>query len=295
MPTKTELKADIEAKLNRLNEIVQEAEEILPRISQMETDSQAKQQEVAKWHSVAQPQQEKIADWHDQADEQQQAIARSKEYIDGQEMAITDFAQEIATHKNEIAKQRQSSKEYDKKLKEYEAEMESFKEAARETLQLTGAAGLSEAFSTEYDKKAKPMKQLQQVFWVLSAAGFVVAATGISFWLLLEAETVNFAVAFFRLAVASLLISGAWFCAGQYVKNKNIMEDYGYKSVLAKSLVAFLEQLPKAARKGYLAMALLEIHQDPLRKRHDKANLKERLKQFLDSYRDEKPDGDEGL
>ena len=68
-------------------------------------------------------------------------------------------------------------------------------------------------------------------------------------------------------------ITGSIFCANQYIKQKNIIEDYAYKTVLAKSIIAFSEELRTNDNntsdyyKEYISTILKEIHQDPLRKR----------------------------
>ena len=65
-----------------------------------------------------------------------------------------------------------------------------------------------------------------------------------------------------------LTLTGAMFCARQYVKQKNIIEDYAYKTVLAKSIVAFSEEFKgKEQYSQYIETVLREIHQDPLRQR----------------------------
>ena len=55
-----------------------------------------------------------------------------------------------------------------------------------------------------------------------------------------------------RIAIMSVMISAAWFCAAQYVRYRNTLDDYGYKSILAKSMVAFLDQFKAAERKRTL-------------------------------------------
>lgn len=73
-----------------------------------------------------------------------------------------------------------------------------------------------------------------------------------------------------RLSLVPFALLAAIFCANQYVKQKILIEDYAYKTVLAKSLVAFSEELRvKEPEKyaEYLSTVLKEIHQDPLRKR----------------------------
>ena len=87
-----------------------------------------------------------------------------------------------------------------------------------------------------------------------------------------------------------LLVIATIFCAGQYSKQKALLEDYSYKLTLAKSMVAFSEELrekdPERHRE-YLSMVLSEILQDPLRHRVD-PNVKENSGGFekkLDSVR----------
>ena len=73
-----------------------------------------------------------------------------------------------------------------------------------------------------------------------------------------------------RISMIPLTLAGAMFCARQYVKQKNLIEDYAYKTVLAKSIVAFSEELRQGDDKNYseyISVMLKEIHQDPLRSR----------------------------
>ena len=76
-----------------------------------------------------------------------------------------------------------------------------------------------------------------------------------------------------RIALLPFPIAGAIFCANQFVKQKNIIEDYAYKMVLSKAIVGFSEQIKKhGADDGqeyihYIKTVLEEIHKDPLRDR----------------------------
>ena len=69
-----------------------------------------------------------------------------------------------------------------------------------------------------------------------------------------------------------LLVTTIVFCANQYGKQKNLLEDYSYKLALAKSMVAFSEELREKDSeryKEYLSTVLNEILKDPLRTRID--------------------------
>ena len=70
-----------------------------------------------------------------------------------------------------------------------------------------------------------------------------------------------------RLSTILMPIAGAWFCAGQYTKLKNIAEDYAYKTMLAQSIIGFSEQLKygndKESYKTYIKRDLCIIHNSP--------------------------------
>ncbi|UOU99855.1 hypothetical protein MUU74_07855 [Chryseobacterium daecheongense] len=90
-------------------------------------------------------------------------------------------------------------------------------------------------------------------------------------------------------------ITGATFCAKQYTKQSNIAEDYAYKAVLSKSIIAFTEEIKKRDDKKvaeYLEKVLSEIHQDPLRKREIKEDDNDStsfLKSTIDKVLDKIP------
>ncbi|MEG0725835.1 MAG: hypothetical protein RR485_07325, partial [Mucinivorans sp.] len=98
---------------------------------------------------------------------------------------------------------------------------------------------------------------------------------GLGIWIVLgwgidKTAEINIPAMIGRLSMIPFTLLGALFCARQYVKQKNIIEDYAYKTVLSKSIVAFSEELRMKDEKGYteyISTVLKEIHQDPLRKR----------------------------
>jgi len=129
--------------------------------------------------------------------------------------------------------------------------------------------GVSGAIHERYEEEKKKGKI--NLCWLVAAA----VTAGVAVWighLTIAGQgqtTIGAVVA--RIAMMSVAISAAWFCASQYVRYRNTLDDYGYKSVLARSIIAFLDQFkenPKE-RENYLSMVLGEIHRDPLRKNHD--------------------------
>ena len=88
-----------------------------------------------------------------------------------------------------------------------------------------------------------------------------------------------------RILLLPIPIMGAIFCANQYTKQKNIIEDYAYKQTIAKAIVGFSEQLKKNGKDednseyvDYIRNALAEIHKDPLRSRKEEKQSLTNLK-----------------
>jgi hypothetical protein len=165
--------------------------------------------------------------------------------------------------------------EYKNKIVEFENEREKLNEKARQTineaidaLEYNTARGLSASFQTQLEK----IESSKYSYWLLGAGFFLFLTIAIGIWIVLSGHS-DMSGTIGRLALTPFTITGAIFCANQYIRQKNVIEDYSYKMVLAKSIVGFSEQLKKDSQqnsdeyKDYIKLALSEIHQDPLRKR----------------------------
>lgn len=86
--------------------------------------------------------------------------------------------------------------------------------------------------------------------------------------------------------------AAAWFCSSQYLKQKTLIEDYGYKLVLAQSLVGFSEEFLKykddesEAYKVYVEKVLNQLLQDPLRSRDKNGSSYKEAKNILSDVLD---------
>ncbi|CAI1011474.1 hypothetical protein [Serratia fonticola] len=83
-----------------------------------------------------------------------------------------------------------------------------------------------------------------------------------------------------RFCIVPLFLWGTWFCTNQYIKQKNITEDYAYKKVLSLSLIGFKSEIEKtgeANTTGFIKSLLKEILRSPLEtldKKHYKRETK---------------------
>ena len=190
------------------------------------------------------------------------------------EGVIKSFFQQIEKRQQQLEQQQALTASYKENLQEYTEErkttIEEAKkliEKARNALGYKTAEGISAAFNERYlEEKARGIKNL---LWLVGATSFVCIGIWIGFSFVENTQQIGLGLVVSRITIIPLAFYAAWFCAAQYVNHRNTLEDYSYKSVLSKSFMAFLEQLEGEERKRYLEMVLSEIHQDPLRKKHD--------------------------
>jgi hypothetical protein len=213
------------------------------------------------------------------ADDKLEKIVESFNSVKSNEKIIDNFAQKVQERDKKLTELQNLTEENKKKVSDYEKErIKILEEAdvlienAKKALNYSTASGLSESFQTQHSEAGKWWKS---IFWISGAAVFILIAISIGIWIASD-ETDKIHLIIGRIALIPLPIIAAIFCANQYVKQKNIIEDYAYKMVLAKSIVGFSEQLKKdpSQDKGeyihYIKVALEEIHRDPLRKRISK-------------------------
>ncbi len=207
------------------------------------------------------------------------------------ETTIKTFAENVVNRESQLNDQQIKSKQYTDKLTEYTNERDEILiEArrliaeAREALRLKTSQGISAAFSGQYDIANKPIKKIG---WLIGATKFLLLTISLGIWVIggWFIENPNEVRSIIgRVALLPLSLLGTLFCANQYVKQKNLAEDYAYKSVLAKSIVAFTDELKEKngdKQSEYLTTVLAEIHKDPLRKRgKEERNITENLGVF---------------
>lgn len=221
----------------------------------------------------------------------------SEEYlqeVEANKKVVEGFSKRVTQRETQLDDQEAKTEAYNEKLKAFTEERdERLQEAqglidnAKTALEYKTAEGLSAAFISKL-QEAKEDDTTGD--WLKGAAAFFVGAIGVGIWILSDSK-IDTEVLVGRITLIPMMIAGAWFCAGQYIKQKNLIEDYAYKSVLAKSIVGFSEQLATSAAKGdeyahYIKSVLSEIHNDPLLKKvprkHDEDVLSDIKKMVSD-------------
>ena len=218
------------------------------------------------------------------------------QYKGSLESTESQYKGSLESTESQYKKSFESAKnQYEQHLESYKAEHERLQDEAdtlitnsKAALQYTTAQGISAAYNEKYQQAGK---WYNFTGWIIGALLFVAASIAVGYDVLgifsgkEKLDRVNWEHIIFRFSFIPALIAAAIFCASRYVKNKNLAEDYSYKSVLAKSMMAFMEKIDEKDRSVFMQAILNQILQDPLRKRHDEGTL---LESFRDTLKDEK-------
>lgn len=261
----TEKFSEVNKKFTELEEKIEEVEEVK---SEIETNSENLKEINTSLLKI------KV-----DADLNLKRIVESFTEVKSNEKIIDSFSKKVQEKENKLIEIEQRTEENNSKLKNYEEERINILEEARKLIESAKTAlnyKTAEGISASFQSQHEDAKKWQlSVSWLVGSGLFIVIAICLGIWILTGA-TDELHIIIGRIALIPLPIIAAIFCANQYVKQKNIIEDYAYKMVLAKSIVGFSEQLKKdpSEDKGeyihYMKVALEEIHKDPLRKRNSK-------------------------
>ena len=217
----------------------------------------------------------------------EQIISQNLEKTNLAKKIFDDFLQKISERESQLQQQENETSKYNDALKnfasDYAVKLEETKiliNEAKAALNYKNAEGLSAAFSEQL-KETKSKKNT--IGWLVGAIIFLGITILIGVWIITgwwidtTASTENQMLLNLigRLSMIPLTITGSIFCANQYTKQKNLIEDYAYKTTIARSMVAFSEELRNKDPERYaeyISTILKEIHQDPLRKRGKNAD-----------------------
>ncbi|SHG25309.1 hypothetical protein SAMN05444483_10764 [Salegentibacter echinorum] len=226
----------------------------------------------------------------------------SEKYLEEIEKSLTDsksneklinqFSQTVERRDKQLEKLESRMNDNDKLLEDYDLERKKILNeskdliaSAKKALNYKTAEGISAAFQEQYDLASD--KKLTS-FWLYVAGASMILAIGLGIWVLATGGEINYIIG--RISLIPLALLVAFFAGKQYVRQKNIAEDYAYKMVLSKAIVGFSEQIKKHGNENneeyvhYIKRALEEIHKDPLRNRSLKTqkNEKSNLQDIID-------------
>ena len=198
---------------------------------------------------------------------------------------VKEFAEEISEHQKQIEKQNAQFEVFKETLDKNTTEQKQYLEDALElikksqlALNYTTSAGLSSSFKVQCEYLTG--KWGYKLWgWLVASVVSILGIIAIGIWLITSEHSLgngDYSLIWIqivgKLSMIPLLVTATIFCANQYSKQKELLEDYSYKLRLAQSMVAFSEELRgknSEKYKEYLSSVLKEILKDPLRIRID--------------------------
>lgn len=273
---------DIQLLLKNINDIYQDIQDSKSKLEITIEDLKKKQENLKSVLAEEEEELTEIKKIVDQSTKHEQTISQNLEDTNRHKKTFDEFVAKISEREEILQKQAEQTEKYNEALNNYSAEhttkleeAEHLIQTAKEALHFKNAQGLSAAFTTQLDETRKWWKT---GLWILGAILFLVITILIGAWIIFGwgIDTANstdnqlLLNLIGRLSMVPFTITGAIFCANQYTKQKNLIEDYAYKTTIAKSIIAFSEELRTKDPERYaeyISTILKEIHQDPLRKR----------------------------
>lgn len=257
---------------------VEKKEDVIVRLENLENDynelenklkaSEEKKNEIVNFHSESKWYKEVMENFSKNINDRTAQLELQEKKTNDFESKLTDFS---------------------KKQSEFTSEAEKLITSAKNALKYKTAEGISASIQAQYDSA----KNETTAGWLVWSWIFIFMTLWLGIWLLWDKE-VSIEVLIWRIALLPITVAWAIFTANQYVKQKNLIEDYAYKLVLTKSIVWFSEELLKVDQTNdwyqkYISKVLEELLQDPLRiksKFNDKTLSTDDLKEWLSVIKD---------
>lgn len=272
------MSSTLEENLDDVGKIRAAAQEVYEKIQAAENSHDTFTELLARLEEKS----DQISALHGKTQSQNEQAAQMAEAVKGYQGSVDTFLETVAEGESQLANQAESKKKYEEALNQYEDERKEILEEAqalineaKSALEYKTGQGISAAYLEKYIAARRMRYTLG---WLVGSVVFIGLALGVGLGLVNIGDTNNtgdnmMLLIINRFTLVPMMVAGAWFCALQYIKNKNIAEDYSYKAVLAQSMVAFMEKLGDKNNPLFIRLLLNQVLQDPLRKTHAEINF----------------------
>lgn len=276
----------LRTRYKRLLKDIQEAEKLKDSIDEIKNSVEEDSEKISSISEKADELKTKYETDEAEIDSKTSSISEAEQEIENRKKEILAFASNIEDNEEKLNKIYESLKvKIDKELKAKLKTANDLITEAENALELKQTEGIAAAYSSRL-KKISESKNKK--YWLIGAVVFVIITLIFGYLLtggeinlfglevgFKETDNVGFIIG--RIALTAIGISGAVFCAKRFVILRNLEEDYEYKVVLTKSILAFankIKDIDDTKVAEYLTQVLNELHQDPLRPRKEKGDEK---------------------
>ena len=279
----------LRTRYKRLLKDIQDSEKIKESIDEIKSKVEEDSESISSISEKADELKLKYEQDETDITEKVNSISEAEQEIENRKKEILAFASNVEDNEDKLKTIYNKLKDsIDKELADKLIKANSLIKEAENALELKQTEGIAKAYSSRL-KKISDSKDKR--YWLIAASvfvlitliiGFLLTGGQIKIWKLNLAftDTANIGFIIGRIALTAIGISGAVFCANRYVMLRNLEEDYEYKVVLTKSILAFankIKEIDETKVTDYLTQVLSELHQDPLRNRKPEKNSKDDL------------------
>lgn len=297
----------LRTRYKRLLKDIKDSEEIKESIENIKNKVEEDSENISALSEKADKLKSKYEQDETDIAEKSNSITEAEQEIENRKKEILAFASNIEDNEVKLETIYNKLKEtIEQELSEKLLKAKSLIEEAENALELKQTEGIAKAYSSRL-KKISDSKNKR--YWLIGASvfviitllfGFLLTGGQIKIWKfdLGFANTENIGFIIGRIALTFIGISGAVFCANRFVMLRNLEEDYEYKVVLTKSILAFsnkIKEIDDTKVADYLTQVLNELHQDPLRSRKLEKSSKndmdlDKIDKFLEIINKVKPE-----
>jgi len=164
---------------------------------------------------------------------------------------IKNFFDDIESYKEEIENMKKKIKtsieEYENKTIEIIKENENLQKSIQELLKKAIAGSLFESFEKRKETLQEPLKK-----WLIALGVLIFGAMGIAGWIYLDLKNTNPNTLLLILKISMLapIIYAIYFVAKRYTQERQLTEEYAFKSTVSLSMNAFNDLLKKYQDDG---------------------------------------------
>lgn len=203
-------------------------------------------------------------------------VKKAKQEIEDSKKEVVAFKNNVDSYKSDIQEKSENAQKIITEFNDYKETVKKLIADSEVALGLKASEGMSSAISVQYEKEENVEKRRQ---WLIASLVFLgIAFVGVALLIIklkigeqeIVADNINAIIA--RVVFVAIAIAGATFTSKQYLKQKRLADEYAYKLVLAKSIVAFTQEIKRHSPEqaaAYLTNVLEEINKSPISKTND--------------------------
>ena len=279
----------------KISKEVEKAKQSLKEIQKIESTSkellESIQEQLEETGEKIKKAQEKTENLLKEIEKYESEAKNNNEEVSRIKGQIKNFFDDIESYKEEIEdikkKIKTTIEEYENKTNEIIKENENLQKSIQELLKKAIAGSLFESFEKRKESLQKPLK-----IWLIALGIliFVAMVIAVKIYLDLKSASINIPLLILKISILAPIIYAIYFVTKRYTQERQLTEEYAFKSTVSLSMNAFNDLLKKYQDKGIsdkqlelMINTIDNLFQSPTDKVFKKDSTKEE-KQLIDNF-----------